>query len=560
MDARRALGWSGGRAVLAAAGIVPVAALCAVFVLPYGAAIRDGFSALPASVADPAIRRIVGFTVLQAALSTVATLALGLPGAWILGSGKFRGARALRALASVPFAMPPILVVLGFVLFFGNAGWANRALMSLLGSEEPVLSILYRPEAIILAHAFYNFPIVLNMVGDSFYRARTSFAPVASTLGASSPIFFRTVLLPISAPAIAASALLVFLYCFTSFAVVLVLGGGPGATTLPVEIYRAARISLDFPSAGSLALIETGVAVIAYAAYAVADGRARRLTGQADDRARDRGNEAASDATPAMKAAALVYFSIVALLILGPILSVFAESVLTRAKSAALPIPTLKWWAELGQNALPALGRSVVLASCAATISVALATLAALAAWGSRAYGKEGAWDRAGRNALSAFCFAPVASSGIVLGFGWLRLYGPSLARSFWAVAFAHAVSALPFAYRAVAEGFRSLPDRTANASAALGAPPLTTACRVALPTAASRIRSAWAFSAAISLGELNAVLMLGLDGYETLPILVYRAAGSYRFGAACAAGVLLALSCALAFALSDRRVSDHAG
>lgn len=560
MDARGASGRDGGRALFTAAGAIPVAALCAVFVLPYGAAIRDGFSGLPAALADPAIRRVVGFTVVQAALSTAATLVLGLPGAWILGSGKFRGARALRALSSIPFAMPPILVVLGFVLFFGNAGWANRALMGLSGSTEPVLSILYRPQAIILAHAFYNFPIVLNMVGDSFFKARSAYGPVASSLGASGPTFFRTVLLPISAPAIAAAALLVFLYCFTSFAVVLVLGGGPAATTLPVEIYRAARISLDIPSAGSLALIETSVAVLAYAAYAAADRRAARLAGQGDDRARERGTEAPKGATTGMRIAAGLYFALVAVLILGPILSVFAESGLSRSKSAALPTPTLKWWAQLGQSALPALVRSVFLAAGAATLSVALATLAALSAWGTRAYGTGRAGNRAFRSAVSAFCIAPVASSGIVLGFGWLRFYGPSLARSIWAVALAHAVSALPFAYRAISEGFRSLPERTANASAVLGAAPGATALRVALPAAASRIRSAWAFSAAISLGELNAVLMLGLDGYETLPMLVYRAAGSYRFGAACAAGVLLALSCALAFALSDMGEKRNVG
>ncbi|MDR3160976.1 MAG: iron ABC transporter permease, partial [Spirochaetaceae bacterium] len=64
--------------------------------------------------------------------------------------------------------------------------------------------------------------------------------------------------------------------------------------------------------------------------------------------------------------------------------------------------------------------------------------------------------------------------------------------------------------------------------------------------------RSAWAFSAAISLGELNAVLMLGLEGWETLPLLVYRAAGAYRYGTACAAGTLLMACCAGAFLLSE--------
>jgi thiamine transport system permease protein len=174
-----------------------------------------------------------------------------------------------------------------------------------------------------------------------------------------------------------------------------------------------------------------------------------------------------------------------------------------------------------------------------------------MAAWGRRAFTGERRPSLLER-ATQALLMAPLASSGIVLGLGWLRFYGSNLARSFWAVALAHAVSALPFAFRSISEGFRALPPRTAAASTALGASPAATAFRIALPGAGRRIRSAWAFAAAVSLGELNAVLMLGLEGYETLPLLVYRAAGSYRFGAACAAGVLLAIACIAAFMMSD--------
>lgn len=545
-----------------AIGALPLAALTVSFALPYASAVSGGFAHFARVAADDGVFRVLRFTISQAALSTMAALAIGLPGAWLVGSGRFRGAGIVRAISSVPFAMPPILVVLGFVLFFGNGGWANRLLMSMTGLAEPPLRILYRPEAIILAHAFYNFPIILRLTGDALAKARSAYAPAAAGLGASGFMTVATVLMPISFPSIAAAALLVFLYCFTSFAVVLVLGGGPGASTLPVEIYRAAKVSLDYESAGSLALLETLIAVLVYAAYGRMEHLARRISGTPETRARENAAEmrtAGGRGSLIAKGATLSYILLALLLVAGPLVSVAVESFLSRASRGSVAEISFRWWADLGNAALPALARSLLLAVSAASISVVLASSAALSVWRLQGFTterkeKSPLYERV----VSAFCMAPLASSGIVLGLGWLTAYGSAFARSFWAVALAHAVSALPFAYRSISEGLRSLPALTAAASATLGAAPLTTSFRIVLPGARRRIASAWAFAAAISLGELNAVLMLGLEDFETLPLLIYRAAGAYRFGAACAAGVMLASACIAAFVISEETANVH--
>ncbi len=540
---------AGNRTRLAAlVGLLPILVVAAVFLLPYATAVGGGawgeggpVPRVLRALADPALRRIIGFTAAQAGWSTLAALALGLPGAWLIGSGRYRGAALVRAVASIPFAMPPVLVVLGFVLFFGNAGWLNRAFMALTGAEEGPLRVLYRPAAIVLAHAFYNFPIVLRLAGDGIAAGRASYASAAATLGSSPRKTFFTVLLPVAAPSIAASALLVFLYCFTSFAVVLVLGGGPAATTLSVEIFRAARVGLDFETAGALALVETAIAAAAYLLYARLERAARSFAGTAENRGRR--NLLPPKASGDL--AAIVYLALAAFLILGPLVSVPLESFLWRSSRTAHAAFSLRWWAAVRDAALPALGRSLLLAAASATLAVILATSAAVAVWLSPARSRFG-------SLTAALCLAPLASSGIVLGLGWIRLYGSDLARTFWAVAVVQATAALPFAYRSVAEGLAALPPSMADAAASLGAPPAKTALLVALPASAPRIRSAWAFAAAISLGELNTVLMLGLEDWETLPLLVYRAAGAYRFGSACAAGTLLALACAGAFLLSE--------
>jgi thiamine transport system permease protein len=147
---------------------------------------------------------------------------------------------------------------------------------------------------------------------------------------------------------------------------------------------------------------------------------------------------------------------------------------------------------------------------------------------------------------------SPLASSGIVLGLGWLILYGREGARSFLSVVLVHSIIALPFVFHSISRGLANLPPNLMRAGMVCGAGPLTRIFTLALPIASGQLRSAWAFAAAISLGELNAVMMLGMENWETLPLLIYRAAGAYRYGAACAAGTLLILCCTGLFLLSD--------
>jgi thiamine transport system permease protein len=446
----------------------------------------------------------------------------------------------LRSLTGIPFAMPPILVVLGFVLFFGNSGWANRAVAA--AGLEP-LRILYRPSAIVLAHGFYNFPLVIRLAGDGIAQARKAYAPAAASLGASPLAAAVTALFPLALPSLVSAALLVFLYSFTSFAVVLVLGGGPAATTLAVEIYRHARISLDFHNAGALALMETLIAAVVFVLYLFCESRTSGAL-EFQDRPLDERRGSGGFIALGIYAAALSVF------VLGPLLSVPLESFLFQPSRTAPAQLSLRWWLSLGDRVVPALARTALLASVSATLACALAAPAAAASH------NLGAANPSGRSfpaALVRFCaVAPLFSSGIVLGFGWLRFYGRAHSRSLLAVAALHAVTALPFAFNSISRGLESIPRNTDNAAAALGANPLRRVITVDLPLTLGRLRSAWAFAAVISMGELNAVMMLGMEDYETLPLLIYRAAGSYRYGTACAAGTTLILACAAAFLLSE--------
>jgi thiamine transport system permease protein len=523
------------------------------FFLPYGASFWKAFDAGGEITVteNSTLLRITLFTLRQAFFSVLVSLALGLPGAWFIGTRRSRLNPALRTMMAIPFAMPSILVVLGFVLFFGNSGWANR-LMGFFTGRGDSLRILYRPEAIILAHAFYNFPLVIRLVGDGLAGACRAYTPAAASLGASPARTALRVILPLSLPALWSAALLVFLYSFTSFAVVLVLGGGPASTTLAVEIYRHSRIFLNYRNAGALALLETLIAVFVYLLFIHFSNKSKAIKSDIQEAVFE--NRRTGFSGFAMS----LYFILAALFVLGPILSVVFESFLFRPSRSAARVLSLRWYSP-AINAggsftfFPALFRSLALAFFSSTFACVLAILAAAPLAGPEA--GRGKQNRGLSNIVRFFATAPVISSGIVLGLGWLIMYGRSSSPA--ALVMLHGVIALPFAFNSISEGFRSLPADTLKAAAVFGAGPFRTLFTMAIPLSYRRIRSVWGFAAALSLGELNAAMMLGMNDWETLPLYIFRAAGAYRYGNACAAGTLLILCSALCFLLSETGISD---
>ena len=525
----------------------PLVAVVFCFILPYGASFLNAFRGEVTVWENDLIWRITGFTVRQAFFSVLVSLAIGLPGAWFIGAGGSRFTPLLRALTAIPFAMPSILTVLGFVLFFGNAGWVNRIIFSFTG-ESP-LRVLYRPAAIILAHGFLNFPLVIRLAGDGLGRARKAYAPAAAALGASPFVTTFTVLLPLMFPAIMSAALLVFLYSFTSFAIVLVLGGGPAATTLPVEIFRHARIFLNYPNAGALALTETIIAISIFLVYVLFSRKSREIKTDTQERILE-----IRDRSILPRIIMIAYIVFAAIFVLGPIGSIVLESFLHHPSRSASQALTLRWWMALGANSLPAFLRSLVLAFSSATLACVLAFLGASSV---KLFDDRGRGSSAWANGVFAnvvrFCAAaPIVSSGIVLGLGWLILYGRTVTQFPFILVLIHALIAMPFAFNFISEGFRSLPPNILNAAMVSGASPVKGLLTTVLPLSFRRVRSAWGFAAALSMGELNAGIMLGVEGWETLPLYIYRAVAAYRFGNACAAGTLLILGCAGGLILSE--------
>ena len=207
------------------------------------------------AVRSPIPWRALGFTFWQAILSTIFTLAIGLPGAYLFAHYNFRGKSLLQALTGIPFLMPTLVVAAAFNALLGPNGWLNIGLMQAFKLTSPPIQFTNTLIAILVAHVFYNTTIILRMVGDFWSHLDPRLGQAARMLGANRWQAIRWVTLPLLTPAIAAAALLVFIFDFTSFGVILILGG-PRFATLEVEIYYQTISLFNLPMAAVLSILQ----------------------------------------------------------------------------------------------------------------------------------------------------------------------------------------------------------------------------------------------------------------------------------------------------------------
>jgi len=500
---------------------------------------------------SPVQRDILGFTLLQAGLSTLLTLLIGLPGAYLLARFEFRGRSLIQALTVVPFVMPTLVVGAAFQALLGPRGWANLALMGVFRLSEPPIHIVHTLGAILLAHVFYNTSIVLRLVGDFWSHLDPRLGAAARTLGAGRGQVLRRVTLPLLLPAIAAAALLVFLFDFTSFGVILILGG-PRLTTLEVEIYNQTVGLFNLPLAAALSILQLGCTLALTFAYT---RLAARLSRPISLRSRRHTQLRLHGLRRRLGAAALV--GLLLLLLTTPLLALAARSVvrLDLVPGQTTPVyvgPTLEFYRELWVNRQG----SVFYVPPTTAIGVSLAYAAASVVL-SLALGLPAAWALAYRPASTAsrlfdpLLLLPLGTSAVTLGLGFIvALNRPplDLRASPLLVPLAHTLVALPFVVRSLTPALRSIRPRLRQAASVLGASPARVVARVDLPLVGRALLVAAAFAFTISLGEFGATALIARPEYPTVPLMIYRflsLPGALNYGQGLALSTILMLVCA---------------
>jgi len=203
---------------------------------------------------DPYIWHIARFTLFQALLSTVLSLLGGILVATALHrQSEFFGRKLILRVILFPMRMPTLVVAFGLIGIWGRNGFLNHGL-SFVGLSEPIS--IYGLTGILIAHCFFNIPLVAQLLMQGLERVPTEYWRVAANLNMGPVATFRFIEWPVFRTLIPGVAGLIFILCATSFTLVLVLGGGPQATTLEVAIYQSLHFDFDPVRAVTLGLFQ----------------------------------------------------------------------------------------------------------------------------------------------------------------------------------------------------------------------------------------------------------------------------------------------------------------
>jgi thiamine transport system permease protein len=507
--------------------------------------------------------RILGFTIAQAVASTLLTLIIGLPGAYLFGRYEFRGKATLRALSGIPFVLPTVVVAAAFTALLGPRGWINLGLMRLLGLAGPPITFINTLSAILVAHVFYNTTIILRMVGDFWSHLDPDQGAAARTLGANRYQAWMTVTLPLLAPAILAAAMLVFLFDFTSFGVILLLGGSHFAT-LEVEIYYQTVSLLNLPAAAAVSLLQLACTLILTAIYTRLSSRLSRPISLRSARlTQDR-----LITWNRRLGAGLLILVLLALLV-SPLAALGLRS-FTRYGSAPRGEQVAQGWTlanyqQLAQSPQGSIFYVPPTAAIRNSLVYALSTVIL-----SLLIGAPAAWAlvRNGRSRLTRWLdpllMLPLGTSAVTLGLGFIvALDRPplDLRASPLLLPIAHTLVAFPFVVRSLAPALASIRPELHQAAAVLGARPRQVLRFIDLPLVGRALLVSAVFAFTISIGEFGATALIARPEHPTVPILIFRflsRPGAINFGQAMALStILMAVTAAGMLAIERLRVAE---
>lgn len=527
------------RAGLGLLALVPLGFLVVFFAWPVLAILERGFvgNGVLTALADGETWRLAWFTVAQAGGSTVLAVLAGMPLAFVLARVRLPGVGLMRTLVLVPFVLPTVVVGLAF-----RALWPDGGVLS-----------------IVLANAFFNVAVVARTVAGLWSHLDSRAEDAARALGASRWRAFRSVTLPSLLPAITSAAAVVFLFCATSFGVVLVLGGAR-FRTLETEIYLRTENLLDLTGAAALSLVQIA-AVLAILLLGAA-ARRRRETALKLRARRETARRPVKGEWWVVGAAVAVLG-----LLLTPIIALLLRSVSTedgwslagyRALSSTGNDGTLhiSGWGAAANSLMTATDATILALFIGVSAAVLVVTL-------RRAPGRI---SHGLAETMDAALMLPLGVSAVTVGFGYLvtldALPG-DLRTSPLLVPLAQALVIIPLIVRMVLPVLRSIDDRLRQAAATLGAGPLRVWREIDVPLAIRSVVAAAGFGYVVALGEFGATSFLARPQTPTLPVAIaslISRPGELNNQMAYAACALLMLVTAAAVVVIDRFGSGRVG
>ena len=467
-------------------------------------------------VTDPYYIGRIWFTIWQALVSTLLTLVVGLPTAFLFARYEFPGKTFLKATSTLPFVMPTIVVAMGFLALFGSQGIVNTALINVFGFSSPPVNITNSLTIIFMAHAFYNYAIVVRIVSALWANLDPSLEQSARVLGAGRIRTFYHVTLPLLSPAIVSSALLTFAFSFTSFGVVLVLGGSQFAT-LEVAIFELTAKLFRLPLAGALSIIQlifTYVFLLLYAKFQEKSVVSLNLKPQ---EATIRRGIRITDRL------FIIGMGLLVIAMLSPLIALVVRSLTFEGGYATTQIGNL-FSNERGSyfylSPLMIIWNSLRFAFATVIISLTLGTIVSYFLTGSK---------KRGGSIRDAIFMLPLGVSAVTLGFGYIIALSrpPVDIRGSWIIlVIAHSLVAYPFVIRSLLPVLQGFVPNLREAASLLGATPARVFFFIDLPIIAPALLVGATFAFAVSMGEFGASLLLVRPEFMTIPVAIFRFLG----------------------------------
>lgn len=494
-------------------GTIAALAVLALIAVPLGAVIMTAGGLGAMGAADWAALR---FTIWQALVSAALSVGIAIPLARALARRCFPGRSLLITLLGAPFVLPVIVAVMGLIAVFGRGGVVNGMLQAL---SLPPVSI-YGAHGVIVAHVFFNLPLAVRMILHGWLSIPAERFRLAAQL--RQPVG-RLLEWPMLRRVLPGAFAVIFLVCTTSFAVALILGGGPKATTMELAIYQAVRFEYDLGGAATLALIQICVCIVAVGALMVVE--VPDALGAGMDR-----TVARWDGSRVVDAAAI---ALATALLLTPMLAILVAGLPGLGK---MPVSVL----------LAAL-RSVFVALVSMSLCIALAL--AIVTHAAR-------WPR-------MVATLPLSVTALVLGTGLFVVVFPFVRPDRVALpvtALMNALFALPFVVRLLAGAVDDANAQFGRLAEGLGLRGWARMRLVVLPRIRRPLGFAAGLAAALSMGDLGVIALFAGQAQETLPLAMFRLMGAYRMEAAAGAALLLVFLSLGLFWVFDRGGRAGAG
>ncbi|HSL29896.1 MAG TPA: ABC transporter permease subunit, partial [Anaerolineales bacterium] len=333
-----------------------------------------------------------------------------------------------------------------------------------------------------------------------------------------------------------------FLFNFTSFGVILLLGG-PQFATLEVEIYLRVLRLPNLPLAALLAVIQLLCTLTISFLYTRSATRSTVQTAPRSARSNIR-----KPKTFREKALIASFVFLLTSFFLLPLSALpfrsFTRLEADRGQRGEVQYGfTTDYYRELFVNRRGSVFYVPPVQAAANSLGYAAGTVALSLLLGFPAAFALARPTRL-EKVLDPLIILPLGSSAMMLGLGFIISYGAWLA-SPWLVPFAHTLIALPFVIRALQPAIASIPERLRQAAASLGASPLEVRKNIDLPILRRATLSASIFAFTISLGEFGATLLLARPEYPTIPVAIERflsQPGGLNYGQAMAMATFLML------------------